>query len=276
MATYAIGDVQGCFDALETLLNHIDFNPEKDILWFTGDLVNRGPKSLETLRFVKQLGRNQHIVLGNHDLHLLALAHGVKKTQSDDTLSALLQAPDREELLNWLKQQPLLYHDNYLGYTMVHAGLAASWDLATAQALAAEVSQVIQGEQAADFFQHMYGNYPDQWQDDLQGMGRLRCITNYFTRTRFCYPDGKLELEHAEPSTSDHPQLIPWFDVPNRVNTNLKIIFGHWAALSGITHTPNTYALDTGCVWGYCLTAMRLEDEKRFSIPCQSSTSPSV
>lgn len=268
MATYVIGDVQGCFSELQKLLAHIQFDPSKDKLWFTGDLVNRGPQSLEVLRFVKSLGRQQQIVLGNHDLHLLAVAHHSHVGWSEDTFGDVLRAPDCDELMRWLCQQPLFYHDARSGYSLVHAGLAANWDLQTAQQLSDEVSAVIQDSaQAKIFFQHMYGNEPRQWDAVLTGWDRLRCITNYFTRLRFCREDGHLEL--SKKGTVDSAQeLIPWFQVPNRKNKDLKIIFGHWAALGGVTNTLNTYALDTGCIWGYCLTAMRLEDERRFSVQC--------
>ena len=273
MATYAIGDLQGCFSPLEKLLDKIQFNPKHDVLWFTGDLVNRGPQSVDALRFVKNLGKSQRIVLGNHDLHLLAVAHNAHPGWEEDTLKSILQAPDREELIDWLQHQPLLYHDEKLGFTMIHAGLASSWDLATVKALAKEVEQTIQNPSTAKpFFQHMYGNEPDHWDSNLTGWDRLRCITNYLTRARFCYPDGRIELNAKGKIDSQAAgDLIPWFRVPNRVNKNLKIIFGHWAALGGVTETPNTYALDTGCIWGFSLTAMRLEDGVRFSVECAES-----
>ncbi len=262
---YAIGDIQGCFSVLERLLEYIQFDPSNDVLWFTGDLVNRGPQSLETLRFIKNLGAQHHVVLGNHDLHLLALGYQAHPGWKEDTLREVLDASDCEELLTWLRQQPLLYHDDHLGFTMVHAGLAPMWDLATAKRVAKEIETVIRSDTAAEFFRHMYGNQPEKWSEQLLGWDRLRCITNYFTRLRFCYPDGRLELKNKNtPSFSGG--LIPWFEVKTRVNVELKILFGHWAALGGITNTPNVYALDTGCVWGHQLTAMRLEDEKRFSV----------
>ena len=262
---YAIGDIQGCFSELEKLLAHIQFDPAKDILWFTGDLVNRGPQSLETLRFIKNLGEQHIVVLGNHDLHLLALSHAAHAGWEDDTLNSILTAPDRDELITWLSQKPLLYHDVELGFTIVHAGLAPNWDLITAKRLAKEVEAIIQGTTAADFFKHMYGNSPEQWDERLTGWDRLRCITNYFTRLRFCHRDGQMEL-HTKGTREFSPDLIPWFEVKPRANADLNIIFGHWAALGGVTNTPNTHALDTGCVWGHQLTAMRLEDHKRFSI----------
>lgn len=269
MATYAIGDIQGCFSALERLLQQISFNPSHDILWFTGDAVNRGTQSLETLRFIKNLGKRQHMVLGNHDLHLLAMAHGIDRNHKGDTLKPILEASDANELIDWLLQQPLMHYDAKLNYVMVHAGLASVWDLTTAQALNDEVCHVLRSDQRMDFFRHMYGNQPNQWSSDLQGWDRLRCIVNYFTRMRFCFEDGSLEFETKENATHVDSRLIPWFRVPHRVNTDLRIVFGHWAALGGVTNTENVFALDTGCVWGNCLTAMRLEDQQRFSVKCK-------
>ncbi|MHB1946915.1 MAG: symmetrical bis(5'-nucleosyl)-tetraphosphatase [Gammaproteobacteria bacterium] len=268
MSTYAIGDIQGCFAPLQKLLEKIQFNPAHDILWLTGDLVNRGPESLETLRFIKSLGNQHRIVLGNHDLHLLAVAYGIHTGHKEDTLHDILDAEDRNELIAWLSQLPLLIHDEKSGYTMVHAGLAPSWNLATAISLAQEVSAVLKSDQAREFFRHMYGNQPNAWRSDLTGWDRIRCITNYLTRVRFCHPDGSLELENKGKIEHRPADLMPWFQVPNRANANLKIIFGHWAALGGVTNTPNIFALDTGCVWGYCLTAMRLEDGERISVSC--------
>lgn len=268
MSTYAIGDVQGCYNALQRLLNSIAFDPQQDTLWFTGDLVNRGPESLATLRFIKNLGERHRIVLGNHDLHLLAVAHHAHTGWEEDTFSDILQAPDRDDLIAWLRHQPLLHHDESSGFVMVHAGLAPSWDLTQAKKLAKEVEDCLQSHQAHDYFCHMYGNEPKHWSDALQGYDRLRCITNYFTRVRFCYPDGDLQLKHKGTLQSSPENLVPWFNVKHRKNADLKIIFGHWAALGGITNTPGAYALDTGCIWGYSLTAMRLEDETRFSAPC--------
>jgi len=268
MSTYAIGDIQGCFSALQDLLKHIQFDQSKDTLWFVGDLVNRGPQSLETVRFIKNLGAKHRTVLGNHDLHLLAMAHNAHKGWPNDRLNEILQAPDKNELVEWLLQQPLFYYDSELNYCMAHAGLAPAWNLAKAEALSKEISGILQSNAAQDFFNHMYGNTPDQWHDDLQGWDRLRCITNYFTRVRFCRADGSQDLQ-LKGTLDLHPKtLMPWYEVPNRQNANLNIIFGHWAALGGITHTPRTFALDTGCVWGFSLTAMRLEDQKRFQVSC--------
>jgi bis(5'-nucleosyl)-tetraphosphatase (symmetrical) len=267
MSTYAIGDIQGCFDPLQKLLDLIQFDPANDTLWYTGDLVNRGPKSLETLRFIKNLGSKHRTVLGNHDLHLLALSFGVHEGWKEDTLKEILSAPDRDELMSWLRHQPLLIHEK--DYVMVHAGLAANWDLATAKKLAHEVESVIQSDDAKNFFQHMYGDMPNQWNDNLRGYDRLRCITNFLTRSRFCYPDGSMELEKKGPLNSS--ELLPLFRVPHRMNADLQIIFGHWAALGGVTNMPGVFALDTGCVWGFGLTAMRLEDQKRYRTECNHS-----
>ncbi len=263
---YAIGDVQGCLSVLLRLLDHLQFDERNDILWFCGDLVNRGPQSLETLRFIKNLGDQHIVVLGNHDLHLLALAQGTHPGWKEDTLQPILEAPDRDELITWLSQKPLLHHDEQSGYVMVHAGIAPAWDLPTAKRLANEVESVIRGQNSAGFFQNMYGNEPEQWSEQLQGWDRLRCITNFFTRLRFCHRDGRLELKTKGTLEKSSSDLVPWFKVPSRANADLKILFGHWAALGGVTNVPNTYALDTGCVWGRELTAMRLEDEKRLSV----------
>lgn len=268
MSHYAIGDVQGCYDALRRLLDKIQFSPEKDTLWFTGDLVNRGPQSLKALRFIKSLGAKHRVVLGNHDLHLLAVAAGAHPGWKEDTLQDILQADDREALLSWLKTLPLLHHDENLNYVMVHAGLAPSWDLKTAKALSLEVSNILQSDSSAIFLKEMYGDTPDQWSDHLTGWNRLRCITNFFTRVRFCDANGRIDLSNKS-DDSHRKDWLPWFKIPDRRSEDCRILFGHWAALAGVTNTANVYALDTGCVWGYCLTAMRLDDEMRVNVDCQ-------
>lgn len=268
MSTYAIGDIQGCFSELQKLLEKIHFDPAKDNLWFTGDLVNRGLQSLEVLRFVKQLGDQHVTVLGNHDLHLLAVFYGLRQVSQHDTLSSILTAPDKDELIDWLRQKPLLHYDKKLKFVMSHAGLAPFWTIDKARQLALEVEHVLASHDPAHFLSHLYGNEPDYWRDDLSGMDRLRCIINYLTRMRFCHRDGRLELSYKGEIASKPKDLLPWFDVPGRVNVNDKIIFGHWAALNGKTPAANLYALDTGCVWGNCLTALCLEDEKRYSVKC--------
>lgn len=270
MSIYAIGDIQGCYNELEKLLTEVRFDARQDKLWFTGDLVNRGPDSLKALRFIKALGENQITVLGNHDLHLLAVAYGVRHQHKGDTLDEVLNASDKIELIEWLRHRPLLHLDSAAGYVMTHAGLAPSWNLDMACELAHEVEVVLRGSGPAAFLAQMYGNLPDKWRDELSGAERYRCIINYFTRMRFCYPDGRLELAYKGEIAGKPPELIPWFDVPGRVSVDVKILFGHWAALNGHTSMPSLFALDTGCVWGNCLTALRLEDEKRFSVPCSA------
>ena len=266
MTTYAIGDVQGCFSAFQSLLEKIQFDPIKDDLWLTGDLVNRGPQSLEVLRFVKSL--RAKTVLGNHDLHLLAVFYGAHVLREKDTFRDILQAPDCDELMHWLRHQPLFFYDDESGYAILHAGIASSWTIQKAKMLSQEVEAVLQGEAPHLFFQNMYGDMPCKWEDRLSGMERLRCITNYFTRMRFCHADGSLDLSYKGTLQDAPKELIHWFDVKTRVNAQNKIIFGHWAALSGKTDVPFVYPLDTGCVWGHCLTAMRLSDEKRFEVSC--------
>lgn len=268
MTIYAIGDIQGCFAEFEKLLAHINFNVNEDILWFTGDLVNRGPRSLEVLRFVKALGDKHKMVLGNHDLHLLSIAYGVRVPHRSDTLDGILTAPDRDEIIDWLRHRPLLHHDKDTGFVMVHAGLAPSWSLKQATLLVQEVETILRSDSPEFFLKNMYGNQPDHWDDNLAGNERLRCITNFLTRMRFCHADGRLNLSYKGEIAGKPDDLIPWFDVPDRVNANEKIIIGHWAALGGKLDIPNVYALDTGCVWGNCLTAMRLNDEKRFNVKC--------
>lgn len=266
MATYAVGDIQGCFDELTQLIELINLS-SNDQLWLAGDLINRGPKSLETLRFAQTLGDRVRVVLGNHDLHLLAVARGGAKPSSKDTLDEILNAPDREQLLDWLQQQPLLHHDAQLGYTMTHAGIPPSWSLSDAQSRANEVATALQSEQSGKFLKKMYGNKPARWKDSLEGIKRLRCITNYFTRMRFCNQKGKLDFTSKEALSSAPQDYSPWFTYPYRAMKNQNIVFGHWAALEGETHTPNVHALDTGCIWGGSLTAMKLENQQRFSVP---------
>lgn len=273
MAVYAIGDVQGCFDELMALLRAIDFAPARDRLWFTGDLVNRGPKSLEVLRYVRSLGERAVTVLGNHDLHLLAVAHSTAPPRRKDTFADVLAAPDRADLLAWLQRQPLLHHDGDLNYTMVHAGLAPDWDIATARACAVEVEQVLRGERAGEFFAHMYGDQPLQWRADLRGWPRLRFITNCLTRLRYCYHDGRLALDYKGAPGGQPAGQLPWFELPQRRSAAARVIFGHWSTL-GASAGHNVYGLDTGCVWGGRLTALRLDDARWFSVACAAGCAP--
>jgi bis(5'-nucleosyl)-tetraphosphatase (symmetrical) len=268
MATYAIGDIQGCYDSLQCLLEKIAFNAELDKLWLVGDLINRGPDSLATLRYLYSIRNSVEFVLGNHDLHFLAVAFGLRKMSQNDTLHALLNAPDRQELIDWLIQGKLLHTDEKLRYTMVHAGIPPIWSLHQAQAHAREVEAVLQSRYCHDFFSNMYSNQPNRWKNKLIGMDRLRIITNYFTRMRFCTDEGMLELDTKENMSAAPLGYAPWFSFPQRKTINDKIIFGHWAALEGKANTPNIYALDTGCVWGGSLSALCLEDERLFSCDC--------
>jgi len=269
MATYAIGDVQGCFVELQALLNKIQFNERYDTLWFTGDLVNRGPQSLEVLRFIKNLGTRQISVLGNHDLTLLAIAYGTRENHGGNTLDSILAASDRIDLIEWVRHLPLIHHDENLNYTMSHAGLAPSWTLEKALSLASEVHVVLQSSEPTLFLSRMYGNEPAKWEDTLEGMPRLRCIVNYFTRMRFCHADGSLDLNYKGQIAEKPANLIPWFEVDGRKNQELNILFGHWAALNGKATVTNVFPLDTGCIWGNCLTALRLEDRQIFSVNCR-------
>lgn len=261
MAVYAIGDIQGCFDELQGALKQIKFKPHKDKLWFVGDLVNRGPKSLETLRFVKDLGDAAITVLGNHDLHLLAMAFGTKKHSKKDTLQDILEAPDADELLHWLRHRPLMHHDKDLGYAMIHAGLPPEWDIATAQRCAREVEVVLQGANYSDYFTHMYGDQPDHWDEALEGMQRYRFITNCFTRLRMCSKPGQLLLHHKGSPESCEDNAKPWFQIKNRASRGQKILFGHWSTL-GYLHENDVWALDSGCLWGGELSILRIDKNK--------------
>ena len=257
MAVYAIGDLQGCHDEFTALLERLSFDPARDRLWLTGDLVNRGPASLAALRAVKALGSAASVVLGNHDLHLLAAALDAKRLRRSDTLDEVLAAPDRDELLGWLASLPLVHHDPALGWTMVHAGLPPDWDIATAVACAAEVSAALSADPAA-FFAAMYGDRPDRWSADLDRLGRLRFTVNCLTRLRFLSADGRLLLKYKGPLDGAPAGAQPWFRVPGRRSAGARIVFGHWSAL-GFCESDGVVSLDTGCVWGGALTALRLD-----------------
>ena len=268
MATYAIGDVQGCYDSLMKLLDKIDYDDNQDTLWFAGDLVNRGPKSLKTLRFIKGLGDKAVSVLGNHDLHLLALYYCGQAPKKSDTLLPALTANDSEEIMAWLRHLPLVHRDKKLNAVMVHAGLPPQWSAKKAVKRSQEVELFLQGENYLDFFHHMYGNLPDQWHKSLQGLDRLRAIVNYFTRMRYCTQDGKLDLITKEGLDKAPDGFKPWFKL-QRKSIDDRIFFGHWAALEGKADSPNVFALDTGCVWGGKLSAIRIEDETWFRVKSQ-------
>lgn len=265
VATYAIGDLQGCRAPLQRLLEKLRFDPAADRLWLVGDLVNRGPDSLGVLRYVKSLGNQAVVVLGNHDLHLLTVAAGFVKARRGDTLDDILQAPDRDELLTWLRFRPLLHRD--LGYTMIHAGLLPSWTIDQALTLAHEVETALRGPNYLDFLAHMYGNQPDHWRDDLRGWDRLRLITNAFTRLRICAVDGAMEFSHKGEIADIPSGFIPWYDVPGRRSADETIVCGHWSA-QGLRIKSKLLALDTGCLWGRCLSAVRLEDRSLFQVDC--------
>ena len=259
MATFVIGDVQGCFDELQRLLEQINFNPESDQLWFAGDLVNRGPQSLEVLRYVKSLGDSAVTVLGNHDLHLLATVSNGGSFKGKSCLAPLMKAKDRDDLLDWLCLQPLMHTDPRFDYVLVHAGLPPQWDLTQALACAQEMESVLADrDRRKQFFKVMYGDKPHTWSEDLGGLDRLRFITNCFTRLRYCTAKGRLALGEKGAPGSQGKGIVPWFKVPGRKSANVKILFGHWSML-GYHHEENTWALDTGCLWGGELSALRID-----------------
>ncbi len=275
MATYAIGDVQGCYDALRRLLDIVKFDPPRDTLWFVGDLVNRGPQSRETLRFIIGLGNAAISVLGNHDLHLLVAASGYTKQYPGDTLNDILDAPDRDELLHWVRRQKLLHVDAAKGYAMVHAGLLPQWSIAKALALAAEAEAVLRGEHHDDLLRPLYGNKPTAWRDDLAGDDRLRVIINAMTRMRLCSAEGEMEFTHKVAPVNMPPGFMPWYDVPGRASADTPILFGHWASL-GVLLRADVIGLDSGCVWGRKLSALRLEDRRTFQCGCGALKSSST
>ncbi|HVK98942.1 MAG TPA: symmetrical bis(5'-nucleosyl)-tetraphosphatase [Dongiaceae bacterium] len=258
MATWAIGDLQGCYEDFRCLLDKIHFNPDRDQLWLTGDLVNRGPASLETLRFCYDRRDNLLTVLGNHDLHMLAVLSGSVEFKRKDTFKDILKAKDRDTLAEWLFTCPLLHEND--GWVMVHAGIYPGWNLAEARTCARELESVLRDDDRRDlYFAHMYGNEPSRWDAGLTGPERWRTITNFFTRMRLLDATGHIDLEHKESLTTVPAHLQPWFRWPGRVEIEKRILFGHWAALEGRTDLANIIALDTGCVWGNRLTAYCLE-----------------
>ena len=265
MATYAIGDIQGCFASLSRLLEVCRFDPAIDRLWLVGDLVNRGPRSLETLRFVRALGSAAVTVLGNHELALLVAAEGFGKRDSTDTFDDILGAPDRDELLTWLRQRPLCHVEG--NYCLVHAGLLPQWTVGEARALAAEVEKALSGAQWREFMANLWGSEPAAWDDGLHGWPRLRVIVNAMTRMRFCSAAGVMNFRAKGDVSKAPPGTMPWFDVPGRRSADAVLITGHWSAL-GLRVTPNLLALDSGCLWGGELTAIRLEDRAVFQVDC--------
>lgn len=268
---YAIGDLQGCYQSLVSLLARIDAATPHAKLIFVGDLVNRGPDSLATLRLIRSLGDRAQTVLGNHDLHLLAAAHGIRKLHRHDTLAQVLEAPDREELLDWLRQRPLALFED--GHLLVHAGVLPQWSATKALGLAREVEAVLQGPDWLAFLREMYGDQPARWDDALQGNDRLRCIVNALTRLRFCTEDGTMEIAAKGSTGITLPGYLPWFDVPGRQTADVTVVCGHWSTL-GLKLLPNLIGLDTGCVWGGKLTAVRLRDRALFQVACPQAQKP--
>jgi bis(5'-nucleosyl)-tetraphosphatase (symmetrical) len=271
LPVFVIGDLQGCRGELDLLLDRIEAEAPRARLVFVGDLVNRGPDSLGCLRRIRAMADRAQIVLGNHDLHLLAVANGIRPRGRSDTLEALLAAPDLHDLLQWLRQQPLSLMAE--GHLIVHAGVLPQWTTEQTLALADEVSTVLRGSDWLDFLAQMYGNEPAQWHDDLQGDDRLRCIVNGLTRLRFCTAQGEMEFATKEGPEQPPPGYMPWFDVPERLTQETTIVFGHWSTL-GLILRPNVIGLDTGCVWGGKLSALRLSDRQLVQVDCPQHQQP--
>jgi bis(5'-nucleosyl)-tetraphosphatase (symmetrical) len=275
MSLYMIGDVQGCDEALGRLLEKIAFSPSRDTLYLLGDLVNRGPASLQVLRRLVALGNSAHSLLGNHDLHLLATAHGVRKLHRSDTVQDILDAPDRVALLDWLRHRPMALFEH--GWLMVHAGVLPQWDVADTLARAHELQSALRSPDWAGFLQHMYGNEPPFWSDALQTTDRLRVVVNAFTRLRFCSAQGVMEFDTKEGADGAPPGFMPWFDVPGRRTAGTPVAFGHWSTL-GAVQRGGVLPLDTGCVWGGCLTAARIlsapGEVERIAVQCPQAQKP--
>jgi len=270
VATYAIGDLQGCYDELIALLDTINFDKNKDQLYFVGDLINRGPDSLKTLRFVRQLGTSAMTVLGNHDLHLLAIANGQEQyLHPGDSFEDILNAADKDTLLTWLRKQPLIHQHKEPAFTILHAGLPPQWETGQAYEYAKEVEAALNADDCKKYFAEMYGKQPDIWSDKLEGWERLRFITNCLTRLRYCDAAGRLDFKEKQAPGTQAPGLHPWFEIEHRLSRKDKIIFGHWASLRDYKQdykALNVYPTDMGCVWGGDLLAFRLEDERLFSV----------
>jgi bis(5'-nucleosyl)-tetraphosphatase (symmetrical) len=275
MAMYLIGDVQGCDEPLARLLQTIDFSPSRDTLFLLGDLVNRGPDSAAVLRRMMRYGAAARCLLGNHDLHLLAVAHGVRKPHRGDTMDGVLEASDRTAMLDWLRRQAMAIHEH--DCLMVHAGVLPQWTVQDVMSLAAEVEAVLGGEQCGEFLQQMYGNEPDHWDDSLRGMVRIRAIVNALTRLRFCTPEGVMEFKIKEGADKAPAGFYPWFDVPGRKTAGTTVAFGHWSTL-GWLKRKDVMSLDTGCVWGGCLSAMRLGatalENELIQVECPQAQAP--
>jgi len=275
MATYAIGDIQGCYDDLLRLLDKIEFDSTADKLWFCGDIINRGPKSLETISYIKELGNSAVTILGNHDLHFLAVAYVTDKPSKHDTFSDILKSADREELISWLRFQKLFHHDAALNISMVHAGVPPDWSIDDAIYHSSEMESVLQQDNPIEFFNHMYGNQPRTWNKSLTGWDRYRYITNVFTRMRFCDEAGRPDFKYKNDIGTQPDYLTPWFMHEQRLTKGDEIIFGHWSTLTNIK-TKNIYALDTGCLWGGQLTALKIETDSRqlIQVDCPKGIKP--
>ena len=271
LATYAIGDLQGCYEPLRRLLDSFSFDPSRDRLWFVGDLVNRGPDSLQCLRFVRSLGDAAITVLGNHDLHLVCVAEGVEKKKKRDTLDEVLEAPDRRELIDWLRHRPMMHVEQ--GFALVHAAIYPGWTIEQAARLAKEVEEKLRAPDYRRLLERMYGDEPDRWSEELRGMDRLRVIINAMTRLRVCDATGAMALSFKGEPGDAHEGLTAWFDVAPRREAGHTILFGHWSAL-GLVSRPDLVGLDSGCVWGRSLTAMRLEDRQFFHVRCHGAAGP--
>lgn len=268
MTVYAVGDIQGCYEPLLKGLEKIQFDPAADVLWCAGDLVNRGPASLAVLRYLKSLGDSCRCVLGNHDLHLLAAYYGQKELGKRDTASEVLTAPDCDELILWLRHQPLVQIDHDKKIIMTHAGVPHIWNVEQLSQYANDVETAVQSNKASRFFRHMYGNEPNKWREDLQGWDRLRTITNYLTRMRFVKSDATLEFSDKGSPASPPADHAPWFSFPNLLG-DYQVVFGHWAALNGQTNNPKMIGLDTGCIWGGMLSFYSITDGKlAYAVNC--------
>jgi len=267
MTTYVVGDIQGCLKPFLSLLEKVKFDPLKDELWSVGDIVNRGPQSLETLRYLKSLGGSFQMVLGNHDLHLIAVAYGVRIQKRGDTLNDIIAAPDCQELIDWLREQPLIFRKN--NHVVVHAGIPHIWTITRAMALAREVESVLRSSNPSPFLCDMYGNEPDCWSDQLMGTTRLRVITNYLTRMRCCREDGGLDLLFKGSANESPKGFLPWFNHYSASSGSKEnIFFGHWAALNPISYHEKFHALDSGCIWGGKITLYNLEEDRRITCNC--------
>lgn len=277
MAIYAVGDLQGCYQELRKLTDKLNFDPALDQIWFVGDLVNRGPSSLETLRFIRSLKHSATAVLGNHDLHLLAVSEGLRKVKKKDTVTPILDAPDAAELLDWVRHRPVMYYDSSIDTAMVHAGIYPDWTLAQAQQYARELEYTLQGPSYRDFLAEMYGDTPSHWDDELIDNDRLRFITNSFTRMRFVSERMELDLLNKSGLDAIPNASLPWFRIPNRQNQSTRIVFGHWATL-GFYQENNVIALDTGCVWGGQMSALQLDSDSEAltQVGCEGALKPAT